>query len=90
MAFPMATGVSQRNWHCIRAVFQKLVLTTRRDTPEGFDPRTIVGSQANVGLVNLGATFSLSDRLSLVSTVGIGLTDDSPDMTVNIRLPYRF
>ena len=59
-------------------------------TPEGFDPRTIVGSQANVGLVNLGATFSLSDRLSLVSTVGIGFTDDSPDMTVNIRLPYRF
>lgn len=52
--------------------------------------RPIIGSQANVGLVNLGATFSLSKNLSLISTVGVGLTDDSPDMSVSLRLPYRF
>lgn len=52
--------------------------------------RRVVGSQANVGLVNLGATFSLGSALSLITTVGVGLTDDSPDMSINIRLPYRF
>lgn len=57
---------------------------------EGQDMRPIIGSQANVGLVNLGATFSLSKHLSLISTVGVGLTDDSPDMSVSLRLPYRF
>lgn len=56
----------------------------------GQDMRDIIGSQANVGLVNLGATFSLSDHLTLISTVGVGLTDDSPDMSVSVRLPYRF
>ncbi|MFZ1566570.1 hypothetical protein [Sphingorhabdus sp.] len=50
----------------------------------------VVGSQANVALVNLGATFALGQSLSLIATVGIGLTDDSPDMVVGIRIPYRF
>lgn len=58
------------------------------DTAEEF--QRVIGSQANIGLVNLGATFSLGQRLSLVSTVGIGLTDDSPDMVVGVRIPYRF
>lgn len=68
---------------------QRLVQRTRVGR-EGQDMQRIVGSQANVGLVNLGATFSLSNRLSLITNVGIGLTDDSPDMAVSIRLPYRF
>jgi hypothetical protein len=50
----------------------------------------VVGSQANVALVNLGATFALGQSLSLIATVGIGLTDDSPDMVVGLRIPYRF
>lgn len=58
--------------------------------PDGQNSRIVVGSQANVGLVNLGATFSLGPRLALVTNVGIGLTDDSPDMALSIRLPYRF
>lgn len=68
---------------------QRLVQRTRVGR-EGQDMQRIVGSQANVGLVNLGATFSLSKRLSLITNVGIGLTDDSPDMALSIRLPYRF
>ncbi len=56
----------------------------------GQDWQNIVGSPANVGFVNIGATFSLSRHLSLISTVGIGLTDDSPDLAVSVRLPYRF
>ena len=69
---------------------QRLVGRSRLklDTAEAF--QRVVGSQANIGLVNLGATFSLGRNLSLITTVGIGLTDDSPDMVVGIRLPYRF
>lgn len=68
---------------------QRLVERTRL-RPDGQDERLVVGSQANVGIVNLGATFSLGDRLALVTNVGIGLTDDSPDMSASIRIPYRF
>ncbi|MBA3054447.1 MAG: transporter [Sphingomonadales bacterium] len=59
-------------------------------TRDGQAEQRIVGSQANVGLVNLGATFSLGEHFSLLTNVGIGLTQDSPDMTVSFRIPYRF
>ncbi len=68
---------------------QRIVNRTRL-TPEGLGERVVAGSQANVGIVNLGATFSLGPRLALVTNVGIGLTDDSPDMSFNVRLPFRF
>jgi len=68
---------------------QRLVQRTHL-TPEGQERRAVVGSQANVGIANFGATFSLSPRLALVTNLGIGLTDDSPDMSLAIRLPFRF
>lgn len=69
---------------------QRLVERSRLklDAAENF--QRVVGSQANIGLVNLGATFALGQNLSLITTVGIGLTDDSPDMVVGVRIPYRF
>ena len=59
-------------------------------TPENRDQRIVVGSQANVALMNIGATFSLEKNLSLVANVGVGLTDDSPDMAISVRIPFRF
>lgn len=59
-------------------------------TPLDQDTREIVGSQANVALINRGATFSLGENIALVTNVGVGLTDDSPDMAVSVRIPYRF
>lgn len=50
----------------------------------------IVGSQANVAMMNFGATFALSQKMSVVASIGMGLTDDSPDMAVGIRIPIRF
>jgi hypothetical protein len=52
--------------------------------------QTVVGSEANVGVLNFGATFSLSSRLTLLSNIGVGITQDSPDMTFTVRLPYQF
>lgn len=68
---------------------QRIVERTRLQL-EGEEERLIVGSQANVALVNLGATFTLGPRVSLVANVGMGLTDDSPDMSLSVRLPIRF
>lgn len=65
---------------------QRLVQRTKTRL-DGAEWRPVVGSQANVALVNLGATFSLNRRLSLIVNTGVGLTDDSPDMAINIRVP---
>ncbi|MDT9598986.1 hypothetical protein [Sphingosinicella rhizophila] len=50
----------------------------------------VVGSQANVGIVNLGANFALTERLAIITNVGIGMTQDAPDMLLSVRVPYRF
>lgn len=68
---------------------QRIVERTRL-TPDDQDARVVVGSQANVALVNLGATFSLGENVALVTNVGMGLTDDSPDMAISLRIPFRF
>ena len=57
---------------------------------DGHPFKTVVGSEANVALVNLGGTFALSPRATLITTVGIGLTQDSPNLVFSLRLPYRF
>ena len=52
--------------------------------------QTVVGSEANVGALNLGATFSLSDRLTLLTNLAVGITQDAPDMTFMVQIPYQF
>lgn len=54
------------------------------------DWRKVVGSQANVALLNFGATFALSDKISLLANVSTGMTEDAPDLVAGLRLPIRF
>ncbi|MBA2777867.1 hypothetical protein H1D44_03035 [Halomonas kenyensis] len=58
-------------------------------TQEGQERRTLIGSGANAASLNLGATYAMSDRISLVTSVGVGLTDDAPDIALNFRLPFQ-
>ncbi|MGB3471942.1 MAG: hypothetical protein WBA51_14065 [Erythrobacter sp.] len=50
----------------------------------------VIGSGSTVGLLNFGATFALSERISLLTGVGIGMTTDAPDVTLSARVPFRF
>ena len=70
--------------------YSQRIVQHSRIRRDGLDWQTLVGSQGNVALVNLGGTFALARNLSLIANVGIGLTDDSPDMAVSIRIPYKF
>jgi hypothetical protein len=45
---------------------------------------------ANVALLNFGATFGLTDKVSLLGNVSIGMTSDAPNMVVSLMLPIRF
>ncbi|WP_163576376.1 transporter, partial [Halomonas faecis] len=56
---------------------------------EGGPKRTVVGSSANAASVNFGATYGLTDSTSIVTSVGVGLTDDAPDFTLNFRMPFQ-
>lgn len=56
----------------------------------GNDWARVNGSSGQAATVNLGVTHALSSRWSLVTSVGIGMTSDTPDYTFAIRFPYRF
>ena len=52
--------------------------------------REVVGSDSNVGQLNIGASFALSETMALLSNISIGITDDAPDMTLSARIPIQF
>ncbi len=47
-------------------------------------------SRATIASLNLGATFMLSRDLALQLSASAGATDDSPDYSFSVALPYRF
>ncbi len=51
---------------------------------------TAIGSDANAATFTTGITYALDPSLSMSTSLGIGLTPDSPDFTVGIKFPYRF
>jgi len=59
-------------------------------TPKGGRTQTVIGSDTSVGTFDVGVTYALTDRLSLVTNLGLGLTNDSSDYKFGFRLPYRF
>lgn len=61
-----------------------------RIKPQGHDWANIVGSEASAGSLNFGVTYAMSDKLSMVANVGVGVTPDAPDVTVGIKFPYNF
>lgn len=58
-------------------------------TADGGPEQTVIGSSANSASFNLGATYGLSDSTSIVTSIGIGLTDDAPDFTLDFRMPFQ-
>lgn len=57
-----------------------------RTKADGQDWQTITGSDANAAMLNFGATYALSDKKAVVANVGAGLTPDSPNATVGVKL----
>ncbi len=52
--------------------------------------QNVTGSDSTAGSVNFGVTYGISDRLSMIANVGVGVTPDSPDISVGVRFPYNF
>jgi len=55
---------------------------------EGEDWASLIGSDANSATFNLGLTYALTSKATLVTTLGVGLTPDAPDFTLGVRVPY--
>lgn len=54
------------------------------------DGRKVNGSDLVSATLNIGASMIVGPRLLLDLVAGVGVTDDSPDYTVRVSLPFRF
>lgn len=63
---------------------------TARIKPKDGNWNSIIGSDANIATLNMGVTFALTQHLTVITNVGIGLTTDAPDVQLGIKLPYQF
>jgi hypothetical protein len=43
-----------------------------------------------LGTLRFGVAYRITDQFNVNTTIGIGVTRDSPDLEATIRLPYRF
>lgn len=62
----------------------------KSSTTQNGETRSVIGSDANVGTMNFGATYALSDTTSIVTNIGVGVTDDASDITLSFRMPIQF
>ncbi len=65
--------------------------TTRSKTRVTGGTQTAVpGSTLNVAIASFGVTWAISKNMSADVSFGVGMTEDSPDVTVRFAIPVRF
>lgn len=69
----------------------RFVVATEARSPVTGGRRTEVrGSSLNVATAFLGVNWALTRRVSVDVSVGVGVTEDAPDVTVRLAVPIRF
>ena len=77
-----------------------LALNERASLSLGYDHQVITETVQNgetvedglihVGRLLVGSSYRFSDRISLNFQLGVGVTEDAPDMTATVRVPITF
>jgi hypothetical protein len=64
--------------------------SSSRTRAEGAEWRNVVGSKAVGATFNMGINHVLSKNTSVNASIGMGLTNDVPNFTLGLRVPYTF
>ncbi|MGS0695689.1 transporter [Shewanella sp. 0m-4] len=84
----LAFAVSERM--SIGMSFNQRFFTKTQQRPLGGEWQDIARTDTNTANLGLGATLALTENFSMVTSIGAGLTEDSPDYQISLRFPYRF
>ncbi|MBB1319092.1 transporter [Shewanella sp. SR43-4] len=84
----LAFAVSERM--SLSMSFNQRFYSKTKQRPEGGEWEKIPRTDTNTASLGIGATLALSPNLSMVTSIGSGLTEDSPDYQISLRFPYRF
>lgn len=70
--------------------YSQLISQKSKIRPDGGSWQTVSSSNANAAYFNIGMTYALSDQLTMVPNLSIGLTPDAPDFSFSLKFPYYF
>ncbi len=70
--------------------YSQAITSVSKTRDEGGAWQDIIGSEANSATLGIGVTYAMTRHLSMISSVGSGLTDDAPDLTFSLKFPYMF
>lgn len=70
--------------------FNQFLQQAARTQLPGQGWQKIVGSEANAATFNFGLNYAVGAKTNVVTSLGIGLTPDAPDFSINLRVPYNF
>jgi hypothetical protein len=82
--FGMGLALNERSSFSVGVDLNSIGKTTQNGTPVVTSVRTQLAS------LQLGYAYRISEKTSLNVTVGAGLTRDTPDLTLTVRLPMSF
>ncbi len=57
---------------------------------EGGNAANIIGSDTNIAQQDISLTYAMSPRLTMITKLSAGLTEDAADVTVSVKFPYAF
>ena len=87
-ALGLAFALNERT--SLSTSFTQRFIEETKITREGFGTQTVVGSDSTTGTFDIGVTYAMTDRLSVVTNLGVGLTNDTSDYSFALKFPYRF
>lgn len=70
--------------------FSELISRSSRIKYRNTGWQTVNGSDANAAYFNIGMTLAVSDKLTVVPNLSMGLTPDAPDFSISLKFPYYF
>ncbi|MNG08884.1 hypothetical protein D3C84_922730 [compost metagenome] len=88
--FGLGTAFALNERMSLALSYSQLVSQKSKIKPDGGDWQSVSSSDANAAYFNIGMTYALSDKLTMVPNLSIGLTPDSPDFSFSLKFPYYF
>jgi len=82
--FGMGLALNERSSFSVGVELNSIGKTRQNGIPVVTSVRTQLGS------LNLGYSYRISDKTAVNVTVGAGLTRDTPDLTLTVRVPMSF
>ncbi|MHA1572067.1 MAG: hypothetical protein ACTSWM_09605, partial [Alphaproteobacteria bacterium] len=86
----MGAAVALNERTSLSLSYSHSIVQATQEKPTGGSFTEVIGTDASVGVLNLGFTFAITDNLSVVTNLGAGLTEDASDVSFGVRMPYSF